>query len=619
MADESPLANQSPMADQSSKAGQSSTTDQSSKDQTFYLGICMAGAVSAGSYTAGVMDFLLEALEEWQKRSGQDGVPTHKVEIPVMGGASAGGMTGIITAAGLQQGIQHVKQPLDDAHLLDEHPESILYHTWVDLTSPDMFPELLKTSDVAPGAVYSVLNAQFIDDIAKRVITPPDTTANKTWATIPSFFSPRLKIFTTLTNLQGFLYNVAFNADGPSKTHPYYMQIHNDYACFELTDDRTPEKFSDDGMPEKLKADGTPIPFNGWMPLNIPGKVNTDVAINAAMATGAFPVGLKAKLLQRRKAYVNENPLQDGRLKLEPETAEPYTSLNVDGGMINNEPFDKVREVLDLVSNVKDPSDNQDFNLFSSTVLMIAPFPSSKPDEISTSQDLQNVIGLTLSSMLSQMRSKPINLVNAMDSNCAGQYLIAPSRRVPKADGSGEENIQGEKAIACGSLDGFGGFLNKEFRVHDYFLGRYNCQIFLRDYFTIPASAVKANPIFKAGYAGIKDPTPFQSKVDGSYQIIPVFFEAGEPVFPSFKFASGGNWPVLEWSAISEFKGPLKSRVQAILLNIKKFNAFYRIALWIGAWLVLNRIVSQAVLGVIKKRLTDWHLLKVADQAGGNS
>jgi hypothetical protein len=35
-----------------------STTDQ----DTFYVGLCMAGAVSAGAYTAGVMDYLLEAL-----------------------------------------------------------------------------------------------------------------------------------------------------------------------------------------------------------------------------------------------------------------------------------------------------------------------------------------------------------------------------------------------------------------------------------------------------------------------------------------------------------------------------------------------------------------------------
>ena len=34
-------------------------------DGTFHLGINVAGAVSAGAYTAGVLDFLTEALEQW--------------------------------------------------------------------------------------------------------------------------------------------------------------------------------------------------------------------------------------------------------------------------------------------------------------------------------------------------------------------------------------------------------------------------------------------------------------------------------------------------------------------------------------------------------------------------
>ena len=55
--------------------------------QKFQIGLCMAGAVSAGSYTAGVIDYLTEALEEWEKRKGTAGIPTHEVEIPVMGGA----------------------------------------------------------------------------------------------------------------------------------------------------------------------------------------------------------------------------------------------------------------------------------------------------------------------------------------------------------------------------------------------------------------------------------------------------------------------------------------------------------------------------------------------------
>jgi predicted patatin/cPLA2 family phospholipase len=36
-----------------------------SNNGSFHLGVIMAGAVSAGAYTAGVLDFLMEVLEQW--------------------------------------------------------------------------------------------------------------------------------------------------------------------------------------------------------------------------------------------------------------------------------------------------------------------------------------------------------------------------------------------------------------------------------------------------------------------------------------------------------------------------------------------------------------------------
>jgi len=98
----------------------------------FRVGICMAGAVSAGAYTAGVMDYLLEALQAYEEKRGTPGYPSHKVELPVIGGASAGGMTAMITAAAFQQGITPLKEPLKSPKDLCE--TNILYHSWVDLT-----------------------------------------------------------------------------------------------------------------------------------------------------------------------------------------------------------------------------------------------------------------------------------------------------------------------------------------------------------------------------------------------------------------------------------------------------------------------------------------------------
>src|SRR5947208_824551 len=69
----------------------------------FEIGLVMAGAVSAGAYTAGVVDFLIQALDQWQegKRGGDPRCPRHDVSLKVIAGASAGGMSAAIAAAQL--------------------------------------------------------------------------------------------------------------------------------------------------------------------------------------------------------------------------------------------------------------------------------------------------------------------------------------------------------------------------------------------------------------------------------------------------------------------------------------------------------------------------------------
>lgn len=553
-------------------------------NSAFQVGICMAGAVSAGAYTAGVMDYLLEALTAYEENRGKDGFPSHKVEIPVMGGASAGGMTAIITAAALQQGITPITAPLSDP--LQERPENMLYHSWVDLTGRDMFSKMLDNGDIGTDVV-SALNCQFIDEVAQRAIRPAGTVK---WQEMPAFFPQKLKLFTTLSNLEGFTYDIAFRSASASSFHPYYMQLHNDYACFEL-----------------LRPGEQPT-TDGWMPLNIKSGENTRAAMDAAMATGAFPVGLRSRIVSRTENTVNNNPLYDNKtLTAIQINRDPYNSLNVDGGMINNEPFDKVRELLMDITDQHEQEAYESYDTFKSTVLMIAPFPSTKPAVITLGDKLLHVVGLTLSAMISQMRAKASQIKDAMNPSCAGQYLIDPSRTINR-NTPGQKTIQGERAIACGALGGFSGFLNKEFRVHDYFLGRYNCQVFLQQYFTIPAAALSINPIFKEGYAGVKDLSPFTAK-DGGIQIIPVGNQL--LTMPEINF-SGGNkkWPEQNWDSIDQYSGALKQRIEKVILNVTAYKPVPKFFLRIGAFILLRGLLAKAILKTVKQELTKWHLLK---------
>jgi len=582
----------------------------------FQLGICMAGAVSAGAYTAGVMDYLLEALEAYEKVRGTPGYPSHKIEIPAIGGASAGGMTAIIAAAALQQGIEHIDKPLPN--LQQERPENILYHSWVDLTDPDMFGNMLSTGDISKENVDSAFNCKFIDEVAKRALEPAKP-ADFAWKKRPAFIAPDLKLFTTLSNLGGFSYNVNFNSVDEGSRRPYYMKMHNDYACFELVWDK-------DATAGK-----------GWMPLNLEHKQNTTIAMQAAMATGAFPVGLKARNVTRPLEIVQSIPFFDDKTQaaikdsLYEEAKEQakkrnenetdaakltYGSLNVDGGMINNEPFDKIRELLNkLTGEYEIKTDNEpgkpagyksyeDYQAFKSTIIMIAPFPSSKPETIDQSTGLGNVVGQTLSAMISQMRSKPSQINDAKNSDCAGQYLIDPARDFYDLNGKWITAAHGETAIACGALGGFSGFINKEFRVHDYFIGRHNCKVFLKNYFTIPAKDKDINPIFKAGYAGITDDR-YKAK-DGSWQIIPIV-DAAKPEFPKLKFSGGTDWPVQKEEAIDKYKSDVKNRLEAMVVNA--ITSVSPTVLQLGLYVLKGKLANK-VLTTIKDELKKWHLIE---------
>ena len=559
-------------------------TDSKENIEKFQIGICMAGAISAGAYTAGVMDFLIEALDEWENRKNNavSNTPLHSVEIPVMGGASAGGMTSIIAASAINNKIEPITK-IKSNNIFEQRPENKFYHSWVDLVDDNMFPLLLDDSDISSNKkIYSLLNSDFIEKVADRALQVNE----KEWISRP-YFTNKLKVFSTLTNLEGFKFNIPFKGNAGSN-QDYEVESHTDFACFSLNTNTS--EYNQDG----------------WIPLDFRNKINISVAKQAAMATGAFPVGLRARKLERNSKYVNQIVWDKALFKIkpvEPNKDENYVSMNVDGGVINNEPFEKVRDVLDSITQ-ETVENNKSYDTFRSTVVMIDPFPSEQGDKFDDNDGVFNIIGNTLSAMLGQLRNKPTNLVNALDSNFAGQFLISPSRVVKK--GLNEKKIQGSKAIACGSLGGFGGFINKEFRIHDYFLGRANCEIFLRDYFTVPADTI--NPIFVDGYKNI-DTTKFQSKVDGGVQIIPIFTERSSEMYMP-NFSSQTNWPEIIENDVDDFRKAIKTRVGTILMNITQYSKLEKFLIRIGAFLVLNGKIADGVLDTIKKSLKEHKLLK---------
>jgi len=80
----------------------------------FEIGLTLSGTISAGAYTASVIDFLIQALDEWHRhKEAQEkkGIAAsedteclrHDVELEVVTGASGGGMTVALAALALHE------------------------------------------------------------------------------------------------------------------------------------------------------------------------------------------------------------------------------------------------------------------------------------------------------------------------------------------------------------------------------------------------------------------------------------------------------------------------------------------------------------------------------------
>ena len=196
---------------------------------------------------------------------------------------------------------------------------------------------------------------------------------------------------------------------------------------------------------------------------------------------------------------------------------------------------------------------------------MIDPFPNDDEPETSsyvTKRAWRNVLPSILSAMRGQLMMKDEQIKRAYLSDDYTRFLIMPVRY-------NDKGLLEKYTIACGSLGGFGGFFSKDFRKHDFFLGRRNCQQFLHRHFTVPLLA--NNPILTFGYDGINVDADANGKV--YLPIVPDIRVTGndtdgykvvkpdeEAIFP---------YPKIKLSYLLNLKNPIEKRIQCILNNIQ--------------------------------------------------
>lgn len=494
------------------------------------LGLVMAGAVSAGAYTAGVVDFLVEALDAWhQGQADGFAAAPHRVRLAGLTGASGGAMTAGILA-GILAGRPH--RPVHAADPGPSVPDNALFESWVNRIDAEV---LLAPDDLGDGQrLLALLNGGSLDAIAAAALPGGAGGRPRPWA------QDGVDLAFTITNLRGVPYNLGFGeAEAESVPRPGHgMRRHAEALRFRL------------GPGPAVEASATALDWAmrgpGW------GRLQ-----QAALASGAFPLALPPRPLVRPvgdyeselwpfPVGADEEPPACRRWQPLPphwgDHAAPTALefLAVDGGMLDNQPFTLGRGLL-----VGRPPARARAPVAGRSLVSIDPFPDIvgfRPGEPAP-EGLLDLARALLVAMKNQTRFKPEELVTAQDDPMASRHMVAPSRRI--------DGVRADHPLAGGVLDGFGGFLDRAFRVHDFQLGRLNCQRFLERHLRLPGT----DPLFGGWPAALRER---HGDRRGRLPVLPLVGQAARPLpMPA--------WPALDEARMRHLRRLLRGRIRALL------------------------------------------------------
>ena len=508
---------------------------QKPEDETFEIGLVLAGAVSAGAYTAGVMDFLFEALDEWYRRRKEDkSLPHHNVVLRVISGASAGGINGAIAAAACRYCFPPVT--LGDAG--ERGSENLFFNTWVKGID---IGRLLDPSDLKRGGpVRSLLNSESLDELAMGIVglngTGLEDPGQREWLADP------FKLLLTVTNLRGVPYQVRFSGN---TGFGHEMVMHRDHVGFSVPVFDAPTRARAPDLVPLSSSNSAEDP--GWQALAA-----------TALASGAFPLALASRFLSRPGSdydYRYVFPYAANGLVYsapEIESEKSYDFAAVDGGTMNNEPFDLAhRELAGLKG--RNPRAGEAAHR---ALIMVDPFTDPQQESRVPDGSLLGTFLALLSAFKAQSRFNQIDLTLAEAEDVYSRFMIAPSRN----------GIRGSRAIASGGLSGFLGFFCEDYRRHDYMLGRKNCQRFLRDWFVLPSEntqsgqcLVGSNPLFRNWPQAALENEDFKSRSrypKGHRQIIPLVGSAARP-------QALEDWPACRFGGYESVRREIKARMDA--------------------------------------------------------
>lgn len=510
-----------------------------SSNPTFELGLALAGGVSCGAYTAGAVDFLVEALDAWHaaRARGDGDAPDHEVNITVVGGASSGALTAAVLAAVLPFELAPVRATTDPV----EAARNPLYDSWVNMTGLD---DLLGVGDARIPGVRSLMDPTPVERAARKAVEHGLRRREpRRWLGEPT------RLLLSVADLQGLRFRaspVGAQAQAMVTEHAAILRFAVCGAgAVPAAPVREDERVIDHG-PEQQDVGGR---WAAW----------GENLASVALASGAVPGALPPRRLTRPWTSFGRQDLvlsscRDAPARvialdpLEPGSATGLQQFDaVDGGLVDNTALHAVRAELNdrdvLACNPRDGSAVQ------RAVLLIDPLLDSAALRAPHDDPPRGVAAqlAALGRMLvDQVRVDRDDLALALDETVYSRFLVSPGREFVN---------QGNCAdLAGASLGGFGGYLSLEFRRHDFLLGRRNAQQALATHLTLP----ERHPLFARW-------TPAQRLryAVGERRELPIV-----PLVDRLHPGHGQVEAIADWPALrvdpAKFAGPIDRRLQAL-------------------------------------------------------
>lgn len=398
------------------------------------LAVVISGAVSLGSYEAGVMYEVLEAIARHNERAQDE---SQQIKIDKITGASAGGMTAAILAQNLLYDDGSLRSPYDNK----------LYKAWVEMI--DIIPLLQNKKE---DQKKSLLGVNIIESIAHQLLVSEETLKEQNGSGSlrqhPAAAN-RLRVGIAMANMNGYTYEIpTTTADRPFG----YTRFKDQLMC-EV--ERKPDSTS--SLQElALVPDATGLHWQAA------GDMTWGMLREAGISSGAFPLAFPLRKITR-SGFKHSQP--ENRFA---EREGPF--LYTDGGVFENEPVGLAHALLES---------QQDANRF---YLLIKPGPKAASVGSITSEreDLLQTLFALVGAVVQQAQFQDFVMERlGREAGIADRLLTITSS---------------DSTLVGDVLSAFSGFLEQKFRAYDYNIGRETARKELKKAFENPKQLINFDP-----------------------------------------------------------------------------------------------------------------------------